>query len=37
MITPLGRQDDEFCKFNRAMIFEDPNGTRFLYDAGRTV
>ena len=23
----------EFCKFDRAMIFEDPNGTRILYDA----
>ena len=33
----MGLQDDEFCKFDRAMIFEDPNGTRILYDAGRTV
>ena len=36
-ITPLGLMDGEFCKFDRAMMFEDPNGTRILYDAGRTV
>lgn len=36
-ITPLGLFDGEFCKFDRAMVFEDPNGTRILYDAGRTV
>lgn len=36
-ITPLGGQAGEFCKLDRAMIFEDPNGTRILYDAGRTV
>lgn len=36
-VTPLGSHDGEFCKFDRAMIFEDPNGTRILYDAGRTV
>jgi len=36
-ITPLGGQGGEFCKLDRAMIFEDPNGTRILYDAGRTV
>ena len=36
-ITPLGSHDGEFCRFDRAMIFEDPNGTRILYDAGRTV
>ena len=36
-VTPLGSMQDEFCKFDRAMIFEDPNGTRILYDAGRTV
>lgn len=36
-ITPLGGQAGEFCRFDRAMIFEDPNGTRILYDAGRTV
>lgn len=36
-ITPLGSHDGEFCKFDRAMILEDPDGTRLLYDAGRTV
>ncbi|MCK5361042.1 MAG: MBL fold metallo-hydrolase [Gammaproteobacteria bacterium] len=36
-ITPLGSHDGEFCKFDRAFILEDPNGTRILYDAGRTV
>lgn len=36
-VTPLGSQAGEFCRFDRAMIFEDPNGTRILYDAGRTV
>lgn len=36
-VTPLGGQDGEFCVLDRAMIFEDPNGTRVLYDPGRTV
>jgi len=36
-VTPLGSIDGEFCAFDRAMIFEDPDGTRILYDAGRTV
>ncbi|MGP1679809.1 MAG: MBL fold metallo-hydrolase [Burkholderiales bacterium] len=36
-ITPLGSHDGEFCSLDRAMIFEDPDGTRILYDAGRTV
>jgi L-ascorbate metabolism protein UlaG (beta-lactamase superfamily) len=36
-ITPLGGQEGEFCRFDRAMVFEDPDGTRILYDAGRTV
>ncbi len=36
-VTPLGGQDGEFCPQDRALIFEDPNGTRVLYDAGRTV
>jgi L-ascorbate metabolism protein UlaG (beta-lactamase superfamily) len=36
-ITPLGSHTGEFCKFDRAMILEDPDGTRFLYDAGMTV
>lgn len=36
-VTPLGGQEGEFCPQDRALIFEDPNGTRILYDAGRTV
>ncbi len=36
-VTPLGLFKGEFCKFDRAMIFEDPDGTRLLYDPGRTV
>ncbi len=36
-ITPLGSHDGEFCPFDRALVFEDPEGTRVLYDAGRTV
>lgn len=36
-ITPLGSHDGEFCRLDRAMVFEDPDGTRILYDAGRTV
>ena len=36
-ITPLGSHDGEFCRLDRAMILEDPDGTRLLYDAGRTV
>ena len=36
-ITPLGSHDGEFCARDRALVLEDPNGTRILYDAGRTV
>jgi len=36
-VTPLGGIDGEFCPQDRALIFEDPNGTRLLYDPGRTV
>jgi L-ascorbate metabolism protein UlaG (beta-lactamase superfamily) len=36
-ITPLGTHDGEFCALDRALIFEDPDGTRILYDAGRSV
>lgn len=36
-ITPLGLIAGEFCKFDRAMVCEDPDGTRILYDAGRSV
>ena len=36
-VTPLGSHDGEFCARDRALIFEDPDGTRLLYDAGLTV
>jgi L-ascorbate metabolism protein UlaG (beta-lactamase superfamily) len=36
-ITPLGSHAGEFCARDRAMIFEDPDGTRILYDPGQTV
>ncbi|WP_078118408.1 MBL fold metallo-hydrolase [Thiosocius teredinicola] len=36
-VTALGSHDGEFCRADRALVFEDPNGTRVLYDAGRTV
>ena len=36
-ITGLGSHDGELCPFDRALIFEDPDGTRILYDIGRTV
>lgn len=36
-ITPLGSMEGEFCQLDRALILEDPDGTRVLYDPGRTV
>ncbi len=36
-ITAIGSHDGEFCRRDRAMIFEDPDGTRIIYDVGRTV
>src|SRR5262245_9819140 len=36
-ITSLGSHDGELCPLDRALVFEDPDGTRILYDAGRTV
>lgn len=36
-ITALGSHDGELCPRDRAMVFEDPDGTRILYDAGFTV
>ena len=36
-ITAIGTHDGEFCRRDRAMIFEDPDGTRIIYDVGRTV
>jgi len=36
-VTPLGGIEGELCPQDRALVFEDPNGTRVLYDPGRTV
>lgn len=36
-LTTLGSHPGEMCGRDRAMVFEDPNGTTFLFDAGRTV
>jgi len=36
-ITSLGSHDGELCPRDRAMVLEDPDGTRILYDAGFTV
>ena len=36
-VTPLGSHTGEFCSRDRALLFEDPDGTRLLYDAGQTV
>lgn len=36
-VTPLGGIEGEFCPQDRAIVFEDPSGTRVLYDPGRTV
>lgn len=36
-VTPLGSHQGEFCRNDRALLFEDPTGVRVLYDPGRTV
>ena len=36
-ITPLGSHDGEFCGRDRAMLFEGPDGTRLIFDIGRTM
>jgi hypothetical protein len=36
-ITPLGSHTGEFCRNDRALLFEDPTGIRVLWDPGRTV
>jgi len=36
-ITPLGSHNGEFCRNDRALLFEDPTGVRVLWDPGRTV
>ncbi|MGH9966335.1 MAG: MBL fold metallo-hydrolase [Pyrinomonadaceae bacterium] len=36
-VIPLGSHAGEFCRNDRALIFEDPTGVRVLWDPGRTV
>src|SRR5689334_24676013 len=36
-ITPIGSHPGELCANDRAIIFEDPTGVRFLYDAAHNV
>ena len=36
-VTPLGTHDGEFCRRDRALLFQDPDGTTILWDPGRTV
>jgi hypothetical protein len=36
-ITPLGSHAGEFCRNDRALLFEDPAGVRVLWDPGRTI
>ncbi len=36
-ITPIGSHKGELCANDRAIIFEDPTGVRFLYDAGHSI
>lgn len=37
IITPLGSHANQFCRNDRALLFQDPNGTTVLYDPGRTI
>ncbi len=36
-IPPIGSHPGELCANDRAIIFEDPTGVRFLYDAAQNV
>ncbi len=36
-ITPIGSHKGELCANDRAIIFEDPTGVRFLYDPAHNV
>lgn len=36
-ITPVGSHAGELCANDRAIIFEDPTGVRFLYDPAHNV
>ncbi len=36
-ITPVGSHPGELCANDRAIVFEDPSGVRFLYDPAHNV
>ena len=36
-ITPVGSHPGELCANDRALVFEDPSGVRFLYDPAHNV
>src|SRR6267154_5088106 len=36
-ITPIGSHPGEMCANDRAIVFEDPTGVRFLYDPAHNV
>ena len=36
-ITPIGSHPGELCANDRAIVFEDPTGVRFLYDPAHNV
>jgi L-ascorbate metabolism protein UlaG (beta-lactamase superfamily) len=36
-ITPIGSHPGELCANDRALVFEDPSGVRFLYDPAHNV
>jgi L-ascorbate metabolism protein UlaG (beta-lactamase superfamily) len=36
-ITPVGSHPGELCASDRAIVFEDPTGVRFLYDPAHNV
>ena len=36
-ITPIGSHQGELCANDRAIVFEDPTGVRFLYDPAHNV
>jgi len=36
-ITPIGSHPGELCANDRAIIFEDPTGVRFLYDTAQNI
>ena len=36
-ITPIGSHPGELCANDRAMVFEDPTGVRFLYDPAHNM